>query len=113
MAFNLVNWWQQRRLDSEIRRLRDAAAIQRIVNPYHAVSIKAGSGGCAHALELKGRRFLSAEAPRMPVPDCDAETCACVYTHHDDRRVGRDRRTRSAVPRKDRRVGQGRRQTDG
>ena len=112
MAMNLVGWWQRRRFESELRHRRETAAIHRIVNPYHAVSIKAGPDCCLAAMEHKGRRFLSADAPPMPLQGCDAETCACVYAHHDDRRAGRDRRTRASVPMKERRAGHGRRQTD-
>jgi hypothetical protein len=56
---------------------------------YHCVSIVAGTNGCAAALELRGVRVLSAEAPRLPLPGCEhAESCNCTYRHHDDRRAG-------------------------
>lgn len=55
-------------------------------NPWHAVSIEAAEDGCGWAKALRGRRFLSPEAPQMPLDDCDAATCRCRYRHHDDRR---------------------------
>ena len=58
----------------------------RIVNPFHAVSIKPGLRCCSAAGGLAGMRFLSKEAPRLPLPQCDIATCACKYIHHDDRR---------------------------
>lgn len=60
---------------------------------YHAVSIRAGSNACAAAKSLTGERFLSTEAPSLPLPDCDASQCDCRFQHHDDRRSGKDRRS--------------------
>jgi hypothetical protein len=60
----------------------------RIVNPFHAVSIKPGPRCCHAAGSVAGVRFLSKEAPRLPLPQCDVATCECRYLHHDDRRSG-------------------------
>jgi hypothetical protein len=57
-------------------------------NPYHAVSIASPPKSCAAALEFKGKRFLSTEAPKLPLKGCMAATCTCRYAHHDDRRAG-------------------------
>ena len=59
---------------------------------FHAVSIKYTSGACAAARNLKGKRFLSSAAPRIPLPDCDVLDCKCRFLHHKDRRDGEDRR---------------------
>jgi len=59
---------------------------------FHAVSIKFTSGACAAARNLKGKRFLSSAAPRIPLPDCDVLECKCRFLHHKDRRDGDDRR---------------------
>jgi hypothetical protein len=38
-------------------------------------------------------RFLAWEAPTIPLPACNAQTCGCRYTYHPDRRTpGADRR---------------------
>jgi len=58
----------------------------RIVNPFHAVSVKAGPRCCQAAKSMAGMRFLSRQAPLLPLPQCDAATCECRYLHHDDRR---------------------------
>ncbi len=42
---------------------------------------------CEAARELAKSRFLSTDAPFLPLADCDAEHCACVYEHFDDRRT--------------------------
>jgi hypothetical protein len=31
-------------------------------------------------------RFLSSEAPALPLAGCDARACTCRYRHHEDRR---------------------------
>ena len=60
---------------------------------YHAVSIKYDTHACEAAQKMSGRRFLSDEAPRLPLPDCDVSDCKCRFTHHEDRRSSRDRRS--------------------
>ena len=86
---------------------------------WSAVSIVPGSGSCEAALTLKGRRFLGAEAPRIPLAECPrAESCRCTYRKYADRRAGPRRteehtgmrRTTSGGP--ERRIGRGRRSTD-
>ena len=72
---------------------KPAARLSRATTAYHAVSIKFDSRACAAAKDLEGRRFLSAAAPRLPLPDCDATECNCRFAHHDDRRSGKDRRS--------------------
>jgi hypothetical protein len=61
---------------------------------YHAVSIKLSDFPCAAAKGIAGQRFLSSEAPKLPLPGCtNASTCACRFIHHKDRRAGKDRRS--------------------
>lgn len=74
------------------RRSVDSAARDAATR-YHAVSIKTTSKSCAAAKDLLGRRFLSPEAPRLPLPDCDAPECKCRFVHHKDRRGDKDRRS--------------------
>jgi hypothetical protein len=54
--------------------------------PYHCVEIRSRNDPCEAAKNLAGTRYLSDEAPRLPVPGCSAQECACRYVHHDDRR---------------------------
>lgn len=35
---------------------------------------------------MGAKRFLSGDAPRLPLPSCGAPTCNCRYVHHGDRR---------------------------
>jgi hypothetical protein len=57
-------------------------------NPYHAVSVLPGSSACGAAYRFSGQRFLSREAPRLPLPSCDSKICGCRFKHHKDRRAG-------------------------
>ena len=65
-----------------------------IVNPFHAGSIARAFDGsaCNAAKACEGERFLSTEAPMLPLKGCDAAQCRCRYVHHDDRRAGPRRR---------------------
>lgn len=37
---------------------------------------------------MEGRRFLSRQAPTLPLKACDQARCKCRYAHHEDRRRG-------------------------
>ena len=86
---------------------------------WNAVSIVCTGSGCEAARALKGKRFLSAKAPRVPLPECtSAATCACTYKKYADRRAGPRRESESAGLRSsspvkpDRRTSRGRRSSD-
>ncbi len=56
-------------------------------SPWHAVSIVTKNPSCEAARALRAKRFLSASAPRLPLPECTVRNyCACAYKHHEDRR---------------------------
>ena len=64
------------------------AARYWITNPYHAVSIvPAPPQACQEVKALIRRRFLSTDAPALPLLGCSLRACLCVYKHHDDRRI--------------------------
>jgi len=68
----------------------------RISNPWHAVSVESGLYACRAALDLRGKRMLSREAPVLPLVACPhADQCTCRFRHHADRRAV-DRRARDA-----------------
>jgi hypothetical protein len=68
-------------------KLSSHAGAVRASNPWHAVAIKP-KGNCCDAVQARrNARFLSTEAPRLPLADCStSDTCSCVYKHHADRR---------------------------
>ena len=85
-------------------------------HPYHAVAVMPGASACAAAKAIKGVRFLSREAPRLPLSDCPcAGTCQCRFAkypdrrHHDRRDIGSSHRW---YPGSERRRSPGRRSTD-
>lgn len=55
-------------------------------HPYHCVEIVNDKGVCDSAKKLKDKRFLSKDAPTLPLPDCNEAECHCRYLHHEDRR---------------------------
>jgi hypothetical protein len=67
---------------------------------WHAVAIVAPSRACEAALACKGKRFLSSEAPRLPLAQCDANRCICKYRHFEDRRAGPRRSAEKGAPEK-------------
>ena len=99
---------------SQLRRAASPKADPR----FRAVSIRPGEGCCEAARQFGKLRFLSAKAPRLPVPECTAAACHCRYVHFADRRSGRDRRARYDWVRErelgvvNRRSSRGRRESD-
>lgn len=93
--------------------------ILRRSTPWHGVSIVAKAVKCEAAHALRGKRFLSAAAPRLPLPNCTMEhSCACAYKHHADRRAPPRRKDESVgfgrrrQAEEERRVNRSRRATD-
>jgi hypothetical protein len=95
-----------------IDRNRAAPVARPRPNPFHAVTIQ---GNCEAARPLDGRRFLSKDAPSLPLAGCAAPGgCTCVYRHHPDRRAGNPRRGSVSAfdVRTERRHSKGRRLTE-
>jgi hypothetical protein len=53
---------------------------------YHCVEIRSGRFACEAVRQLGKTRFLSEEAPRLPLSGCTSQNCTCSYAHFDDRR---------------------------
>jgi hypothetical protein len=114
-----------RRLHGPSTAIRSAA--KRLVGPrvatipkrWHAVCVDAKPLSCAEAHAIRKRRFLSKEAPALPLEGCSNRSgCPCTYKHHEDRR-GTPRRKGAAsftstqkVPVRERRESIGRRRDD-
>jgi hypothetical protein len=72
--------WKKQKTEPELR-----AGFQRV--RWHAVSIVTTQASCHTARALRGMRFLSNEAPHLPLTECCAgATCPCAYKHYADRR---------------------------
>jgi hypothetical protein len=74
-----------------------AVLSRKIANPHHAVSVVPGVHACLEARALQGQRFLSREAPALPLMGCNSGRCTCRYEHHEDRRKGGRRASDLAV----------------
>lgn len=85
---------------------------------FHGVAIQTKGRCCAAAAERKHRRFLSQDAPSLPLSECTMPgQCQCVYAHFKDRRTEPRRDSDVGLPplrvyANDRRAGMGRRVTD-
>ena len=118
----LAIWWllrKKRAASSDDSRATSSARNKK--SPYHAVSISFSSEACDAARVMAGRRFLATAPPKLPLPGCDARQCDCRFTHHDDRRSGKQRRSPFAPGRgalgtgsykQEQRNGRGRRRDD-
>jgi hypothetical protein len=58
---------------------------------FHAVTIVPARPSCKLVRRHCNTRYLTKEAPRLPLSGCRLEECRCRYMHHDDRRI-EDRR---------------------
>jgi hypothetical protein len=81
--------------------------------------VDAKASSCAAAHDLRKKRFLSKEAPSLPLSECgNRSACECTYKHHEDRR-GKQRRkgeqsftSTQKIPKIDKRQSRGRRNDD-
>ena len=60
---------------------------------FHAVAITCNDSACDAAKALLGKRFLSNDAPRLPLEDCTLPACECQFRHYADRRNPKNRRS--------------------
>ena len=106
---------------SAAKRVKSEKGVLSGSNAYHAVSVTCGPQACEQVLALGEKRFLPAEMPRFPLPDCTSSNCQCKFAHYDDRRdPDSDKRAPTALRselyttsgRPERRSTGGRRQTD-
>ena len=85
---------------------------------WHAIAIVPTLESCDAAQALREQRFLSKDAPALPLPDCtDRNACRCGYRHFTGRRVGARRSSEDSgiegrPPAVDQRKKRGRRKSD-
>jgi len=66
---------------------------------WHAVTVVLREASCAAAALCRNARYLSGEAPRLPLPKCaHPEACPCTYRHHEDRRAATRRTADVGTP---------------
>jgi hypothetical protein len=88
-----------------LRRKKGAAkgrpGVSGVRQLFHGVAIETPRGErmCRAAAAVIGQRFLSEDAPLLPLPDCDmTRDCRCVYQHFTDRRTETRRETDIGLP---------------
>jgi len=86
-------FWLRQREAATPQQPPEKRRLEQTPSEYHAVSIRFDAGACTAAQALDGQRFLSAEAPRLPLTECDVPECSCRFVHHADRRGKDDRRS--------------------
>ena len=63
------------------------------------VSIRHAGSACKAVKDVETQRFLTAEAPSLPLADCSTPNqCQCKYHHHTDRREDPRRDTEIGLP---------------
>jgi hypothetical protein len=123
----MFSWFRRKWKANEIQRAGSRAgdsAHIRVGNPWHAVGIATGQPCCRAAVVLRNSRYLSHQAPPLPLMGCtQPKSCVCKYKHYSDRRRGPRRnaeRFQTTLSRhvvsaslQERRTSKGRRATDG
>ena len=59
---------------------------------FYGVSVQPGINACSAVEKIRGRRYLTLEGPKLPLPNCPNTDCRCVLRPENDRRAGFDRR---------------------
>ena len=54
---------------------------------FGGVQIRPRLGACRAAQLLQGHRFLSKDAPTLPLRECSAARCSCTFSKLPDRRT--------------------------
>ena len=83
----LIVWFLARLFPRREKNITGAFRDSFPASPFCAVSVYPPPAGCQAAKTIKGKSFLSNEAPHLPLEGCTAARCHCVYQHHADRRT--------------------------
>ena len=92
----LVIWFLSKRSKAKSKNKHSTKTIKR-EQDFRAVSIQICPHACAAAKKLRDKRFLSNQAPMLPLNDCNVSDCKCKFVHHNDRRSYDDRRFTSVT----------------
>lgn len=82
----LLAWFLWRNISSNTERHKIKHRHPHEQHPYHSVSVETESSACKAQDKIKNTRFLSDDAPPLPLPNCQAKDCQCHYQHYEDRR---------------------------
>jgi hypothetical protein len=124
----VFSWFRRKNQVSQVERVQARVVTNiHLTNPWHAVGVGGGPSCCRASYLARNVRYLSTEAPPLPLAGCtQPKSCTCKYKHFSDRRAGPRRTTDSdlyknalsphVIPRltfRDRRGSKGRRADDG
>ena len=71
--------------------------VSALTHLFHGIEIVPGGNACKDAQSISHKRFLSDEAPRLPLDQCERpQGCDCKYKHFVDRRTDEARRASDA-----------------
>jgi len=85
LAMGAAYWLVKRR--AAPRPKQRAAAPTKCGGRFAGVEIRAHRNACRTARALEGRRFLSKDAPALPLTNCTAVQCSCTFSKLADRRT--------------------------
>jgi hypothetical protein len=99
-ARGIFSWLRRRRTVTKIERASGTRMTYSTnisaTNPWHAVVVTTGKSCCQASIGARHTRFLSKEAPPLPLAGCtQPKHCLCKYKHFTDRRAGPRRFTDS------------------
>lgn len=67
-------------------------SANKLKGEFAAVSVRFTPNACEAVKQLQGQRFLSKDAPLMPLQECPRRNiCNCFYDYHEDRRENDER----------------------
>lgn len=66
----------------------DTKTTKTTKNRYRGVQVVVQTNDCCQAASaIADKRFLIDRIPKLPLTDCDADSCRCAYERFDDRRT--------------------------
>jgi len=67
----------------------DGKPTRKLASKWHAVTIVLQTSSCAAAAMCRNTRYLSRDAPHLPLANCpNSHDCPCTFKHYEDRRGG-------------------------
>jgi hypothetical protein len=76
--------------------------VKSVTQLFHGIEVVPGAEACQAARAILGHRYLSDEAPRLPLESCSKpRVCRCVYRHYRDRRTDIRRESDVGLPVRD------------
>lgn len=92
----MFSWLRRKVKTKRIERVANTRVVTniRVTNPWHAVAVSSSAACCRASVAARHTRYLSTEAPPLPLAGCtQAGSCTCKYKHYSDRRIGPRRTT--------------------